>query len=295
MNVSSIPRAASGAAAARGPYFGKIALITGASRGIGRCLALQLAADGASVIISYRQNAQLADAVVQEAKARGGDGISVQADVENPGDIVKLFDSVAAAYGRLDYFISNATASGDKSVLELDPAALDRCYTANVRPFVLGAREAVSLMDRGGRIVALSGYGTRDGPAGHASPGPGRAAVESFVRSMAVEFAGYGITVNAVSGGLIDLDTELDTGRDTVERGRTMPGPAPSSAVLQTIPLGRAGTVEDMAAAIEFLLSAGSSYITGQTLVVDGGLSVAASSYCQAADAADLPQRPARA
>ncbi|MFI5086443.1 MAG: SDR family oxidoreductase [Actinomycetales bacterium] len=268
-------------------YAGRIALITGSSRGIGKCLALQLAAEGASVVVNYRQNAQLANDVVEQAKALGGGGIAVQADVEKPEDIERLFDAVAEAYGRLDFFVNNAAASAFKKLLDLKAHHLDRSYAMNVRPFVLGAQEAVKLMDRGGRIVAVTSYGSMRGFATYAALGSYKAAVESFIRYMAVEFAGYGINVNGVNGGLIDSDS--------LEYFYTLPGMAPMERVLETIPLGRPGTVEDMANAIEFLLSANSAYITGQTLVVDGGMTVAAAPYYhQTTEPVSLPERPTR-
>lgn len=270
-----------------GKHEGKIALITGSSRGIGRHLALQLAAEGASVVVNYRQNADLADDVVAEARRLGGRAISVKADVEEPQGIAGLFDAVAEEYGRLDYFVNNAAASAFKKILDLRLHHLDRSYAMNLRPFVLGAQEAVKLMDKGGRIVAVTSYGSMRGFASYAVLGPYKAAVESFIRYMAVEFAGYGINVNGVNGGLIQSDS--------LEYFYAMPGMAPIERVLETIPLGRPGTVADMANAIEFLLSDKSAYMTGQTLVVDGGMTVAAAPYYhQVTDPLSLPKRPTR-
>ena len=270
-----------------GEYAGKVALITGASRGIGRVLALKLAAGGANVVVNYRKNAELAEAVVAEAIALGGGGIAVGADVENPDDIVRLFDAVADKYGRLDFFINNAAAAAFKKVVDLKTHHLDRSYAMNVRPFVLGAQEAVKLMDQGGRIVAVSSYGSMRGFATYAALGSYKAAVESFIRFMAVEFAGYGINVNGVNGGLIDSDS--------LEYFYSIPGMAPMQSVLDKIPLGRPGTVDDMANAIEFLLSTRSAYITGQTIVVDGGMTVAAPPYYhETTDPVSLTPRPTR-
>lgn len=264
---------------------GKIALVTGASRGIGRCLALKIAADGATVVVNYRKNAELAEAVVEEARELGGDGLAVQADVENPEDIVRLFDAVQDEYGRLDYFVNNAAASAFKKILDLKTHHLDRSYAMNVRPFVLGAQEAVKLMDRGGRIVAVSSYGSMRGFATYAALGSYKAAVESFIRYMAVEFAGYGINVNGVNGGLIESDS--------LDYFYTMDGMAPLQSVVDGIPLKRPGTIDDMANVIEFLLSESSGYITGQTIVVDGGMTVSAAPYYhQTSEPLNLPDRP---
>lgn len=272
---------------ASGEYAGKVAVITGASRGIGRVLALKLAAGGAQVVVNYRKNAELAEEVVAEATRLGGGGIAVGADVENPEDIVRLFDAVADTYGRLDYFVNNAAAAAFKKVIDLRTHHLDRSYAMNVRPFVLGAQEAVKLMDDGGRIVAVTSYGSMRAFATYAALGSYKAAVESFIRFMAVEFAGWGINVNGVNGGLIDSDS--------LEYFYSIPGMAPMETVLQKIPMGRPGTVDDMANAIEFLLSSRSAYITGQTIVVDGGMTVAAPPYYhETTDPVSLPPRPTR-
>lgn len=269
-------------------YTDKVALITGSSRGIGRTLALMLAAQGATVVVNYRRNAELAEQVVKEAKAAGGDAIAVQADVESPEDIVRLFDAVADGFGRLDFFVNNAAASAFKKVLDLKTHHLDRSYATNVRPFVLGAQEAVKLMDRGGRIVAVTSYGSQRAFATYAALGSYKATVESFIRFMANEFAGYGITVNGVSGGLIESDS-LDYFYGQI------PGMAPMQTVLDAIPMGKPGTVEDMAHAIEFLLSDKAGYITGHTIVVDGGLTVAAPPYYHhTTEPVSLPPKPTR-
>ncbi|HEU0257143.1 MAG TPA: SDR family oxidoreductase [Microbacteriaceae bacterium] len=278
---------AAGPRQGEGRYAGRIALITGSSRGIGRTLALGLAAQGATVVVNYRKNADLAAEVVAEAKRLGGDGIAVGADVEQPDEITRMFDTVADTYGRLDFFVNNAAAAAFKRILDLKPHHLDRSYATNVRPFVLGAQQAVTLMDRGGRIVAVSSYGSIRAFPTYAALGSYKAAIESFIRYMAVEFAPYGINVNGVNGGLIQSDS--------LDFFYSVPGMSPMQKVLDTVPLGRPGTVQDMADAIEFLLSPHSAYITGQTLVVDGGMTVAAAPFWRdTTSPLGIPERPTR-
>ncbi len=267
---------------------GKVAIITGASRGIGARIAHMLATDGASVVVNYKKNADLAERVVAGLREAGGDGIAVQGDVENAEDIVRIFDAAADTYGRVDYYINNAAASAFKRIMDLKAHHLDRSYALNVRAFVTGAQEAVKLMDKGGRIVALSSYGSEHAYPTYAALGSYKAAVESLIRYMAIEFAGYGINVNGVSGGLIESDS-LHYFYDKV------PGQAPIESVLSKIPLHRPGTVDDMANAVLFLLGDKSNYITGQTLIVDGGLSVVSPPFwSETSDPLALPERPHR-
>ncbi|NED78715.1 SDR family oxidoreductase, partial [Streptomyces sp. SID11233] len=162
---------------------------------------------------------------------------------------------------------------------------LDRSYAMNLRPFVLGAQEAVKLMDNGGRIVALSSYGSIRAYPTYATLGAMKAAIEAWVRYMAVEFAPYGINVNAVNGGLIDSDS--------LEYFYNVKGMPDMQGVLDRIPAHRPGTVQEMADTIHFLLGEGSGYMTGQTLVVDGGLSVVAPPFfADAGPELQLPPRP---
>jgi enoyl-[acyl-carrier protein] reductase III len=251
-----------------GVHSGKVALITGSSRGIGRALALTLARDGASVVVNYKRNSELAEQVAKEVEQAGGQALTVAADVEEPADIERLFETAGERFGRLDFFVCNAAASSFKNILDLGVHHLDRSYAMNVRAFVLGAQHAVRMMDRGGRIVALSSYGAANAYPTYANLGSAKAAVEAWVRYMAAEFAVRGVNVNAVNGGLIESDS--------LHYFYGVPGMAPIETVLSKIPKGRPGTAQEMADAVAFLLAPASEYITGQVLAVDGGLSVVA-------------------
>lgn len=247
----------------------KIALITGSSRGIGKTLALTLAREGATVVINYNKNADLAAAAVREIEALGSHAIAVQADMESADAIDLLFERVERELGRLDLFVSNAAASSFKKIVELKAHNLDRSFDLNVRAFVLGAQRAVKLMKAGGRIVALSSYGSARAYPTYANLGSNKAAVEAWVRYMALEFAPYDINVNAVSGGLIDTES-------CAYFYEKVPGMAPMDSVLAAIPKARMGSPQEVADTIAFLLAPESEYITGQTICVDGGLSVIA-------------------
>ncbi len=250
-------------------FSGKLALITGSSRGIGRTLALTLARGGADVIVNYQRSAELADSAVREITALGSRAVAVQANVEQPEEIDRLFQRVENDFGRLDYFVSNAAASSFKKIVDLKAHNLDRSFDLNVRAFVLGAQRAVKLMKKGGRIAVLSSYGSIRAYPTYANLGSNKAAIEAFVRYMAVEFAPYGVNVNAINGGLIDTES-------CAYFYERVAGMAPIESVLSKIPKGRMGTPQEVADTIAFLLAPESEYITGQTLCVDGGLSVVA-------------------
>jgi NAD(P)-dependent dehydrogenase (short-subunit alcohol dehydrogenase family) len=233
-------------------------------------LALKLAAQGTDLVINYKSNRELAEQTLEDVRAAGADGIVVRADIEEPDDIDAMFETIKERFGKLDAFVANAAASAFKPVSQLKLHHLDRNWAMNVRSFVLGAQRAVELMPKeGGRIVVVTSYGSLRAFPTYASLGASKAANEAYVKFMATEFGPRNITVNAVNGGLIDTDSlEFFYSR--------VPGMAPMQSVIEKVPLGRPGTADDMASAIEFLLSSSAGYITGQTLSVDGGLTVVA-------------------
>jgi NAD(P)-dependent dehydrogenase (short-subunit alcohol dehydrogenase family) len=249
-------------------FEGKVALITGASRGIGKALALRLAARGAIPVINYKQNEQLAGEVVAEVERLGSTGLAIRADLENLDEIEAMFDQVQERFGRLDFFVSNASASNFHHFMDLKPHHLERTYNLNVRAFVVGTQRAVKLMPDGGRVVVLSSYGSIRSFPTYANLGSAKAALETWARYMAVELAPRGVNVNAVNGGIIETDSSsyfYATGR------------VPSlETVLPKIPKRRMGTAAEVADSVLFLLSPEAEYVTGTTLIVDGGLTAIA-------------------
>jgi NAD(P)-dependent dehydrogenase (short-subunit alcohol dehydrogenase family) len=245
-------------------FEGKVALITGASRGIGRALALTLAARGATPIINYRRNEDAARDTVAEIGRLGATGLAIRADLESVGEIDAMFDQVTEQFGRLDFFVSNASASNFRPMMELEPHHLERTFNTNVRAFVIGAQRATRLMDRGGRIVVLSSYGSLRVFPTYANLGATKAALEMWARYMAVELAPLGVNVNVVTPGII----KSDSSSFFYETGLV----APLDTVVPKIPKQRLGSVQEAADCVLFLLSPASEYVTGTTLVVDGGL-----------------------
>jgi 3-oxoacyl-[acyl-carrier protein] reductase len=243
---------------------GRRALVTGASRGIGRATALALAAAGARVAVNYARSEAEAAATVETITVNGGEALLVQADVAESPAIAIMFEQLKRQWGGIDILVNNAAVTHDGYLMMLSEAAWDTVVATNLRGAFLCARHALRTMigGRWGRVVNVispAGLLGKDGAANYAASKGG---LLSMGKSLAREVARYNITVNAVCPGLIE--TQLIA---------TMPAPERARFVEQ-IPLHRFGTPEEVADAILFLASERARYITGATLTVDGGLTM---------------------
>jgi len=245
-----------------GPLKGRAAVVTGASRGIGRAIARQLATLGAGVVINYRTNAGAAAQVVAEITAAGGTAEAVEADVARAEAVDLLFRQALARFGRCDILVNNAGIIRDNLLLRLEAADFDAVLETNLKGAFLCARAALKpmLRQRFGRIVNLSSVVGLHGNAGQTNYASAKAGLIGLTRALAKEVGSRQITVNAVAPGFIETDITAHLGDTT------------RTALLERIPLGRLGTVEDVAGLVGFLCTPAAGYITGQVIAVDGGL-----------------------
>ncbi|MER7451331.1 SDR family oxidoreductase [Nocardia beijingensis] len=237
-----------------------VALVTGGARGIGRAIARRLAADGAEVVVNYRQNAAAAADVVAEIERAGGRAVAVAGDIADPERMTRLFDFAIDTFGGLDILVANAGTARFASLAETTPADFDRQFAVNARGTFLALREAARRLRDNGRIVVVSSGVTVTARPGTGAYGAGKMAAEHLVRVAAGELGARGITVNSVRPGATRTDALIERlGADAVAR---MP---------VTAPLGRIGEPADIAAVVAFLVSADGAWITGQHLNAAGG------------------------
>ncbi len=244
-----------------GELSGKAALVTGGSRGIGAAVARALAGAGADVAITYLNSAQAAQEVAGELRAAGARATAIRADQADPAAAAAVVSQAAAALGRLDILVNNAAVAvlGPIDSPETDHGALDRQVRVNYTSIVAAIRAAARILPDGGRIISIgSGIATRTGASGVADHAGTKAALAGFTRGAARDLALRGITVNLLQTGLVA--TSLNTAEGSA---------APQ--LIASVPLGRMGRPEEIAAGVLFLASPGASYVTGATLDIDGG------------------------
>jgi enoyl-[acyl-carrier protein] reductase III len=244
---------------------GKIAFITGSSRGVGRAIAMELAERRADVVVHFLKKRAAAMAVAEGVEKLGQRAIVTNGNLGEPEEIRRIFAEIRDAFGSLDIFVNNAALGIFRPILEIKERHWQQTMDINVTAFLLCAQEAVKLMEgHGGKIVSISSLGSRRYIGGYAAMGAAKAAIESLTRYLAVELADKGIGVNAVCGGLVETDA-LASLPDS--EGLKAEG-------IKATPGGRLGRPEDLAKVVAFLCSADADWICGQTIVVDGGLSL---------------------
>ena len=240
---------------------GKVSVVTGASRGIGRAIARTLAQRGGTVVLAARDEAKLAEGV-REIEAAGGKAFPVVMNVSDPASIDAAFARVLETQGRIDHLVNNAGITRDNLLLRMKPDEWQDVIATNLTGVFLCTQVVLKPMLKqksGGRIVNVTSVVGLMGNAGQANYAASKAGILGFTKSVAREVASRGITVNAVAPGFIETDmTQAMTDKA-------------KEAVTASIPLGRVGKPEDIAAAVAFLVSEEAGYITGQVLAVDGG------------------------
>lgn len=241
---------------------GKVALVTGASRGIGRAIALRLAAEGAKVVINYAGNEKAAEETKAAIEAAGGAAICVRANVADAAEVAAMFEQAVEAFGTVDILVNNAGITRDGLLMRMKEEDFDAVIATNLKGVYLCTKAATKIMmkKRSGRIVNMTSVVGLMGNAGQTNYAASKAGILGFSKSAAKELASRGITVNMVAPGFIatDMTSVLP------EKAR--------DAMVGEIPLGRMGAPEDVAGAVLFLVSDGAAYITGQALNVDGGM-----------------------
>jgi enoyl-[acyl-carrier protein] reductase III len=250
---------------------GRIGVVTGASRGMGRAIALRLARDGADCVVTYRRREDLAQETVGEIEKLGRRALGVALDLGDVDGVEAAFARVAETFGRVDVLVANAAATAFRPMLEQKPHNVRRTFAISVDAFVAVVQAALPLIKgSAGRIIVMSGIDSHQAMEGHGVLGAAKAAMESLVRTLALELGPRGITVNGVSPGFV----ETDSSRIYVERGLGLDYAAAVGRLVAATPVRRTGTVEDVAGLVAYLASDAAGFITGQTIIIDGGLSI---------------------
>lgn len=240
----------------------RVALVTGGSRGIGRAIAIELARSGARVVFTYRSSPEGAEATKKRIEELGGNASAIPCDVVDLTAVEELVAKILQDHSRLDIVVNNAGITRDQLIVRMKPEDFDAVVATNLRGTwnVCRATARTMLKARSGRIINLSSIVAETGNTGQTNYAATKGGVEALTRSLARELGSRGITVNAVAPGLIETEMTRDLPSDFVQ------------GLQAQIPLGRMGSVEDVAQAVRFLASDDAAYITGQVLRVSGGL-----------------------
>lgn len=243
---------------------GKIAVVTGASKGIGRACALRLAKDGMTVVVNYSHSDAEAAKTVEEIKAAGGDAVAYKADVSDLNQVKDMFKFVSDTYGRVDVLVNNAGIVRDEYLLMLTQENLDKCLDLNIKGYFYCAQQAALKMfsQKSGVIVNMSSVSSKMALAGQSVYSATKGAVNSMTQTMAKELARKKIRVNAVCPGFVQTEMVDQLPEDKKKE------------YLKEVPLGRFADVDEVAGLVSFFCSDDASYITGQAIVLDGGLSL---------------------
>jgi len=241
---------------------GKVAIVTGGSRGIGAAIAIRLAAEGAQVVVNYLQNQAAALEIVARIQREGGKSNAIQADVSRAEDVRRLFAEAVSAYGGLDILVSNAAQTHTRpvSIADTSDEVYERFFDVNVRGTFLCLREAIRHIRPGGRIVTLSSSGTAAPHPGFSAYTAAKSAVEIFTQSLCKELRGRDVTVNCVSPGAIATEQWLEGKPEEVLQ-----------RVAGLSPMNRIGEPVDVANVVAFLAGPESEWVNGQVLRVNGG------------------------